>query len=288
MLTYLNKRAMVKSSIDFDYLRQLVRENSAVALDADKEYLAELHLEPLAELAGFDSIGSFVKHLQTQPFNDLHMQAIEALVTNETLFFRDIHPFEALKNFVLPELLKQRAVSLSLNIWCAACSSGQEPYSIAMLIREYFPMLTNWRLQLIASDFSSKILARARKGRYNQLEVNRGLGENLLRRYFQQQDNEWQIDENIRSLVEFRQLNLIHSWPSLPAMDIIFMRNVLIYFDTETKKAILGKVRQLLKPDGYLFLGGGETTINLDDSFERIQFNKSVCYRLHNSKWNIG
>ncbi|MFH7030156.1 MAG: CheR family methyltransferase [Heteroscytonema crispum UTEX LB 1556] len=268
------------SSIDFAYLRQLVWEHSAVALDADKEYLAELHLGSLAQLQGFDSISSLVENLRTKPFSGLHMQAIEALITYETSFYRDVHPFESLKNFVLPEILERRGVERTLNIWCAACSSGQEPYSIAMLIREHFPMLVNWKLRLIASDFSSKILTRARKGRYNQYEINRGLSKTLRDKYFQQQDSEWQVKEEIRQMVEFQQLNLIESWQSLPDMDIIFLRNVLIYFDIETKKTVLAKVRQLLKPDGYLFLGGGETTINIDESFRRVQLGKSICHRL--------
>lgn len=280
MLRVCNNQTMGISSSDFDYLRQLVRDRSGVALDKDKEYLAELHLGVLAESAGFNSIASFVKHLRTLPFNDLHSQAIEALVTYETSFFRDRYPYEALKDFVLPELIGRRATERSLNIWSAACSSGQEPYSIAILIREHFPQLTDWQVQLIASDFSSKIIARARNGSYNQLEVRRGLPETLRQKYFQQHNNQWQIEENIRSKVEFRSFNLLQSWASLPTMDIIFMRNVLIYFDTETKKAILAKVRQRLSHDGYLFLGGGETTLNLDDSFKRVQFNKSVCYKL--------
>lgn len=282
MLRVCNNQTMGISSSDFDYLRQLVREHSGVALDKDKEYLAELHLTELAESAGFNSIASFVKFLQNNQYCGIHEQAVEALVTYETLFFRDRHPYEALKDFVLPELIEQRAKKRYLNIWSAACSSGQEPYSIAILIREHFPQLANWKVQLIASDFSSKIIARARNGRYNQLEIKRGLPETLRRKYFQQHNNEWQIEENIRSRVEFRSFNLLQSWASLPTMDIIFLRNVLIYFDTETKKAILAKVRQLLSNDGYLFLGGGETTINLDDSFKRVQFNKSVCYKLQN------
>lgn len=268
------------SSIDFAYLRQIVREHSGVVLDADKEYLAKLHLGMLAPSAGFDSIALLVRRLRTEPFGELHVQVIEALATYETTFFRDIYPFEALKDFILPLLIERRKGDRILNIWSAACSSGQEPYSIAMLMREHFPMLTTWNLRLIGSDFSSKILARARNGRYNQLEVKRGLRETLRNKYFELQNNEWLLKEDIRQMVEFHQLNLIESWASLPPMDIIFMRNVLIYFDPQTKKAILGKVRQLLKPDGYLFLGGGETTINLDDSFERVQFNKSVCYKL--------
>jgi chemotaxis protein methyltransferase CheR len=268
------------NSFDFGYLRQLVRQHSAVVLNADKEYLADLHLGKLAISAGFDSISSLVAHLQTQPFGDLHFRAIESLVTTETSFFRDVYPFEALKNAILPELIERRKKERSLNIWCAACSSGQEPYSIVMLVREHFPTLLNWNLRLIASDFSGQILARARQGRYTRLEINRGLSESLRDKYFQQQENQWQIAPNIRQMVEFRQINLIDSWSSLPPIDIIFLRNVLIYFDTETKKSILAKVRSLLKPDGYLFLGGGETTLNLDDAFARVQIEKSVCHRL--------
>ena len=274
---------MTTSSVSFDYIRKLVREYSAVALEPDKEYLIELRLAPLARRVGADSTAELIAQLQSQPFSSLHQQAIEALMTNETFFFRDLYPFELLQNLVLPEFLKQRAVERTLNIWCAACSSGQEPYSVAMIIREHFPMLANWKLQLIASDVSGEILARARQGLYNQLEVKRGLPEALRKKYFQKQGNEWQIKQDIRSMIEFRQLNLIESWLLLPTIDIIFMRNVLIYFDLETKKTILGKVRRLLKPDGYLFLGGGETTINLDNAFERVQLNKGVCYRLSNS-----
>jgi chemotaxis protein methyltransferase CheR len=280
MVNVCNRQAMKISSLDFGYLRQLVRQHSAVVLNADKEYLAELHLGKLAVSAGFDSIASLVGYLRTQPFGNLHFQAIESLVTTETSFFRDVYPFETLKNFVLPELIKRRNQERSLNIWCAACSSGQEPYSIAMLVREHFPMLLNWNLRLIASDFSGQILTRARQGRYTQLEISRGLPETLRNKYFQQQNNQWQIAPNIRQMVEFRQLNLINFWSSLPAIDLIFLRNVLIYFDTETKKSILAKVRELLKLDGYLFLGGGETTLNLDDAFKRVQIEKSVCHRL--------
>jgi chemotaxis protein methyltransferase CheR len=273
-------------SLDFSYLRHLVRKYSAIVLDENKEYLAELHLGALAESAGFDSLASLASHLREQPFGRLHEQAIEALVTYETSFFRDIHPFEALKSRVLPNLIEQRKETRSFNIWCAACSSGQEPYSIAMLMHEHFPMFVNskivrplWNVRLIASDFSSRALTRARQGYYSHLEIKRGLSPALRDKYFQQQGNGWRIESDIRQMVDFRQINLIDSWASLPKMDLIFLRNVLIYFDTDTKKAILAKVRQLLKPDGYLFLGGSETTMNLDDSFDRVQFGKSVYHQ---------
>ncbi|MDM9384844.1 protein-glutamate O-methyltransferase CheR [Chlorogloeopsis sp. ULAP01] len=276
------KQATGVSIPDFNYLRQLVQDHSAVVLYADKTYLAELHLQPIAESTGFASITDLIAYLRTQPFSSLHIQVIEALVTNETSFFRDIYPFEALRRFVLPELVKTRAIERSLNIWCAACSNGQEPYSIAMLIREHFPMLASWSVRLIASDFSNKVLARARQGIYNQLEIQRGLPKSLRDRYFEKQECEWQIKDEIRQIVEFHQINLVQPWPSLPNIDVIFLRNALIYFDLATKKHLLKQVKQQLRPDGYLFLGSGETTINLDESFERVQLDKSIYYRLHN------
>ncbi|BBD61310.1 CheR methyltransferase, SAM binding domain protein [Nostoc sp. HK-01] len=274
------KQTMDITTSDFDYLRQLVYQHSAVVLDGDKTYLAELYLQPIAEAAGFTTITDLIAYLRHQPLNDLHIQTIEALVTNETSFFRDTYPFEALKQLVLPELIKKRRIERSLNIWCAACSHGQEPYSVAMLIREHFPLLANWSLTIIASDFSGKVLARAKEGRYNQLEIKRGLPKNLRERYFKLLDNEWQIHDEIRQSIDFRQINLVDSWSILPNIDVIFLRNVLIYFDIATKKDLLTKVRQQLNPDGYLFLGSGETTINLHESFERVQFDKSIFYRL--------
>lgn len=266
---------------DFKYICQLVYEQAAVVLQPEKTYLAELYLQPIAEASGFEAIDGLVKYLQTQPFCELHSQVVEALVTNETSFFRDIHPFEALKKYVLPELIDKRSKERSLNIWCAACSNGQEPYSIAMLIKEYFPILTNWSLSLIASDFSNKVLAKAKEGRYNQLEIQRGLPKNFRDRYFQEIDNHWQIHNEISQMLQFRQLNLVECWTALPKQDVIFLRNVLIYFDTATKKAILKKIKHRLNPDGYLFLGNAETTIHLDSAFTRVQFDKAICYRLN-------
>ncbi|MDZ8189912.1 MAG: protein-glutamate O-methyltransferase CheR [Nostoc sp. ChiSLP02] len=267
---------------DFEYLRQLVHEHSGIVLFGDKTYLAELHLQPIVESSGFTSIAELINYLRNHPFNNLHLQTIEALVTTETSFFRDKHPFEALKEYVLPELIKQRAIERSLNIWSAACSNGQEPYSIAILIQEHFPILINWPVKLIASDFSTKVLDRARQGHYNQLEINRGLSQNIRDKYFQKLNNDWQINEEIRQMVDFRQFNLVQTWPYLPQFDVIFLRNVLIYFDIATKKALLKKVKQQLRPDGYLFLGSGETTINLDRSFRLVKFDRHICYQLHN------
>lgn len=270
----------VLSKTDFEFVRDLMLKSAAIVLEAGKEYLVESRLAPLAHQEGFASLAELIDQLRKQPFNGLHWKIIEAMTTNETSFFRDVHPFEALKRAILPELLTKRAHERRLHIWCAASSSGQEPYSVAMLLREYFPTLASWTIRFVASDISTDMLARSREGRYSQLEVNRGLPATLLVKYFQRQGTEWQIKEELRQMIEFQQVNLAKTWPSLPPMDIILMRNVMIYFDVATRKAILNKIYRLLRPDGYLFLGGAETTMNLDDAFERVEFEKSGCYRL--------
>lgn len=265
---------------DFDYIRKLVRDRSAIVLEKGKEYLVESRLNAVVRQHEHKSLESFIEELRTKPFGELHRRAVEAMTTNETTFFRDIHPFEALRQSVLPDLIARRAKERQLNIWSAACSSGQEAYSIAMLLREHFPQLATWRVRIIASDLSAEMLARTRAGRYNQTEVNRGLPPPLLTKYFRRQGVEWEITNDLRQMIELHEMNLADSWPTLPAMDIIFIRNVLIYFDVEVKKTILGKTRQLLRADGYLFLGGAETTLNLDDAFDRADFDKAGCYRL--------
>jgi chemotaxis protein methyltransferase CheR len=270
---------MATPSFDFEYLRWLVREYSAVVLEPHKDYLAKLHLETVATSAGCESIAALIEKLKSQPFGNLHQQTVEAMLINETLFFRDRQTFETLKLKVLPSLIEQRKRDRSLKIWCGACSSGQEPYSIAMLIREYFPILLTWNLQIIGSDVSSKMVARAREGCYTSLESDRGLPLKLREKYFQRQGENWQIQAKIRQMVEIRQMNLIHAWTSLPQLDLIFLRNVLIYFEAETKRAILGKVQQQLKADGYLFLGSSETTLHLDLTFQSVQENNSLYYR---------
>ena len=271
---------MALGAAEFDFIRRLVLDQSAIVLDADKTYLVESRLLPLARREGLDSIGGLVGRLRGAPFNGLHQEVVEAMTTNETSFFRDFHPFEMLRKGVLPELLARRADERRLNIWCAACSAGQEPYSVGMVLREHFPQLANWNVRILASDISREMVERAREGRYSQLEVNRGLPASLLVKYFQKQGCEWQIQPSIRGMVDFTLFNLAAAWPPLPPMDIILMRNVLIYFSVETKKNILAKIRRQLKPDGFLLLGGAETTFNLDESYQRVQFDRGACYRV--------
>jgi chemotaxis protein methyltransferase CheR len=271
---------MSLNNADFEYIRKLIRDRSAISLEAGKEYLVESRLNAVARKEKFDSLESLIAALRQNPYSDLVAKAVEAMTTNETTFFRDNHPFEALKRKVLPEIIGKRQAERRLNIWCAACSSGQEPYTIAMILLEHFPELKDWLVRIVASDLSNEMLARTRAGRYSQIEVNRGLPTPLLAKYFQAQGIEWQISNDLRRMVEPVQVNLSADWPALPPMDIIFIRNVLIYFDVEMKKTILSKARRLLRPDGYLFLGAAETTMNIDDNFDRIQFELSGCYKL--------
>jgi chemotaxis protein methyltransferase CheR len=266
---------------DFDYIRALLQERSAVVLEPGKQYLVETRLAPLVRQLNLGSIGDLVKQLRTPPGNGLQARVVEALVTTETSFFRDLHPFEAIRKTVLPELVARRRDERRLNIWCAATATGQEPYSIALLLWEHFPdVVAGWKVTLLASDLSREMLARAREGLYNQIEVNRGLPAGLLVKHFQQHGTSWQLNANVRNLVEFQEINLAQPWPALPRMDLVLLRNVMIYFEVDTKKAILGRVARLLQPDGYLLLGGAETTFNLDDSYRRVEHLKSGFYQL--------
>jgi len=271
---------MAIAADSFDYISKMVYENSAIVLNKGKEYLVESRLGPLATQNDFPSIDDYVEKLKSTPFSAAHREVIEAMTTNETSFFRDMHPFEAIKNNVLPEFIKSRLSVRRLNIWSAACSSGQEPYSLAIMIREYFPMLSVWPVKIIASDLSENALNIARQGCYRSLDINRGMPAALMVKYFEKQGIDWKVKQEVRDMVDFRQMNLVGDWPVLPKMDIVLLRNVLIYFDNETKQSILSQVRQLLMPDGYLFLGSAETTLNIDDSYERIMLGRAVAYRL--------
>lgn len=271
---------MTIKSADFDYLSNLVRERSAIVLEHGKEYLVEARLTPLAGREGFGSLEALIAHLRANHFNGTHRKVVEAMTTNETTFFRDLNPFEMLKKVLLPALIEKRQAARSLTIWSAACSSGQEPYSIAMLMRENFPALASWDVRILATDISQEMLARTCAGRYNQMEINRGLPAALLVKYFERQGLEWQIKPDLRAMLEVRELNLAEPWTQLPPVDVIFIRNVLIYFDIEMKKLVLRKLRQVLRPGGYLFLGGAETTLNLDSAFTRVNYDKAICYQV--------
>jgi len=270
------------SPVDFDYLRKLMAEHTAIVLDAGKEYIAESRLAHVINQEGFDSIRELIHTLRTRSFEGLHRRVVDAMTNNETWFFRDLLPFQALQKEIIPALIAARSAERRLNIWCAACSSGQEPYSILMLLRENFPELRTWNVRLLATDISTAMLERAQRGHFSQLEINRGLPAVLLARYFTREGLDWVISPDLGKCIEFRHFNLAEPWREFPSSDVIFIRNVLIYFDVETKRAILARVRRALRPDGYMFMGGAETTLNLDDSFERVPYQNTAYYRLRN------
>lgn len=265
---------------DFQFIRTLVHEQSAIALDDGKGYLAEARLHCLAQREGANSIDDLISRVRSDAGGGLKRKVVEAMTTNETSFFRDIHPFEALRKAVLPELMTLRSDSRQLRVWSAACSSGQEPYSLAMLMRDSFPTLQSWDTRIVATDFSRDILDRAKSGKYTQMEVNRGVPTGMLVRYFRRDGLDWTISATIRDMVEFRILNLIEDWPWTEPFDLVMIRNVLIYFDVPTKQRILSRIARILKPGGYLVLGGAETTWNIDDSYDRAPFDNCVLYKL--------
>jgi chemotaxis protein methyltransferase CheR len=264
---------------DFDYIRAYVRSQAAIVLEPGKEYLVECRLAPLARSNGMASIADLVSTLRRKPENGLHRQVIEAMTTNETSFFRDVTPFEAMRTHVVPDLMKRRATTRKLRIWCAASSTGQEPYSLAMLLLEHFPALGTWDVRIHATDIARDILDKARAGRYSQLEVNRGLPAPMLARYFERAGTEWQIKDVVKKMVSFSEVNLVRPWVGVGIADIVFIRNVLIYFDVPTKREILGRIRSVLTPDGYLFLGSVETTLEIDASYQRMPIGRATCYR---------
>jgi chemotaxis protein methyltransferase CheR len=265
---------------DFSYLSQLMHERAAIVLEPGKEYLALSRLDPVAREMGVGSVAALVDVLRgEEASSQLHDQVIDALTTNETTFFRDFNPFESLRSDVLPEVLERKQRSRTLAIWSAGCSTGQEPYSIAMAIREHFPELLTWQLTILGTDISASVLDRARHGRYGQLEVNRGLPANLLVRHFTRAGMEWEIEEPIRRMVRFQRHNLVDEWPVMPPFDLVFMRNVMIYFDVETKRQVLSRMLGQLAPRGYLLLGASETTFNISDDYDRHLVGRTAWYR---------
>jgi chemotaxis protein methyltransferase CheR len=263
-----------------NYVCTLVRQRSAIELEASKSYLIEARLTPVAARNGYGSACEMVRALQTNPKPGVQQQLVEAMTTNETSFFRDAHPFEALRTTILPELLRYKSSERTLNLWSAACSTGQEAYSMAMLMAENFPSLDSWQVQVLGTDLSDDVLNRARAASFSQIEINRGLPAALLAKYFRREGMQWRLEGKLQALTKFVKLNLIESWPAMPRMDVVFLRNVLIYFSPETKRTILQKVRSIMAPHAVLFLGGAETTMGLDNSFERTQVGSSVFYRL--------
>ena len=265
---------------DFDYLCRLMHDRAAIVLEPGKEYLALSRLDPIARDAGVPSVAALVDVLRSADDSPLHDQVVDALTTNETTFFRDHNPFDSLRTHVLPDLIERRRGSRTLAIWSAGCSTGQEPYSIAMAIREDYPELLTWQLTILGTDISPSVLDRARLGRYGQLEVNRGLPAHLLVRHFTRAGMEWEIEEPIRRMVRFERHNLAQAWPpAFPPFDLVLMRNVMIYLDPDVKRDVLARMHRQLAPHGYLLLGASETTYHLSDAFERQLDGRTAWYR---------
>ncbi|MBX7190732.1 MAG: protein-glutamate O-methyltransferase CheR [Sandaracinaceae bacterium] len=270
---------MTLQESDFAFVRDFVLSRSAIVLEQGKEYLVEARLAPVARDAGLSGIPALVEQLRRQPSGALATRVVEAMTTNETSFFRDSHPFDALKSTIIPTLLERNRADRTINIWSAACSTGQEPYTIAMTLRENFPQLDSWKVRIVATDLAEHVLDRARAGRYRQLEVNRGLPALYLTKYFTRHGLDWEVTPALKQWTEFRQLNLIGDWGVMPRFDVVFLRNVLIYFDLDTKRKILGKVRRTMSRDGWLFLGSAETTLNIDEAFRRVHADRGHAYQ---------
>jgi chemotaxis protein methyltransferase CheR len=253
--------------VEFDFLRKLLKDRSGLVLTGDKQYLVESRLMPIARKAGLSRLGDLVQRLKGGP-EALVVDVVEAMTTNESFFFRDKSPFDLFREAVMPTLLAARAAQRHIRIWCAAASTGQEPYSLAMCLQEMRERIAGWRIELLATDLSIEVLEKAKAGLYSQFEVQRGLPIGLLVKYFTQVGELWEIAPSVRSMVQFRQLNLLNGFLHLGTFDVVFCRNVLIYFDLETKVDVLDRIARILQPDGYLVLGAAETVVGLTDAFK--------------------
>jgi len=253
---------------DFDYLRRLLRERSGLVLAAEKQYLAESRLVPVTRRHGLNTLGALIEQLRSKSPAALIAEVVEAMTTNETFFFRDKLPFDHFRDTMMPALLAARARERRIRIWCTAASTGQEPYSLAMLIKGMGPAVAGFRFEIIATDLASEVLEKAKAGVYSQFEVQRGLPVQLLVKFFTQQDESWQLAPELRNMVQFRPLNLLNDFSPLGTFDVIFCRNVLIYFDQENKIAVLNRIARQIADDGFLVLGAAETVIGLTDAFK--------------------
>lgn len=268
---------------NIQYLQQLIYNQTGVIIDDNKQDLITSRLKTIASEAEFSLVDDFLSHLQILRSSSLHLKVIDALMTNETQFFREKHIYEHLQNTITPALIKQRSLEKSLNIWSAACSTGQEPYSIAISLCEENYVPHDWQTNIFASDISANALNRAKKGIYSDFECSRGLPVNIKEKYFTlKKPNQWQIKQSIKNKIRFERLNIIRNFPELPLMDVIFLRNILIYFDAEHKSNVLKKIIKQLKPSGYLIVGTGETPEQYEPNLKQIKSGKCIFYQLKN------
>lgn len=262
---------------DYAFLKVLLKERSGLALTEGKEYLLEGRLGPVARSLGFGSIAELVAHLRRSPSSDMALSlVVDAMTTNETLFFRDHHPFEAFRTAMLPHLVASRPADQPIRIWSTAASAGQEPYSIAMIVKENAALLGGRTVDILASDISTEMLARAEEGLYTDFEVKRGLDTARLRRFFTREGQYWRLAEEIRGMVRFQRINLLDPFDHVGTVDVVFCRNVLIYFDARTKLDVVERIAQRLRPDGFLVLGGAETLVGMTDAFRPSEDHRAI------------
>ncbi len=262
--------------IEYEFFKKFLKEKSGLSLGPNKEYLLQSRLGPIVRTRGLNSLGEMMDLLKRNADQDLANEVMEAMTTNESFFFRDKTPFDHFKDHMVPTLTEGKSGG-NLRIWCAAASTGQEPYSIAILIKEMARQLGGWTSDIVATDISSEVLDRARSGLYTQFEVQRGLPIKLMMKYFKQVDDNWEIDAGIRSMVKLDLLNLLDDFTKLGTFDIVFCRNVLIYFDEPTKRDVLARIAKRMKPGGFLVLGAAETIMGLTNDFKMVPDKKGLC-----------
>lgn len=261
---------------DFDFISNLLKNRSGLVLTQDKAYLLESRLMPIARKKELQSVDDLIGKMRSSSDEALITEVTEAMTTNESFFFRDQKPFDLFKDEILPDLMERRASQKSFRIWCAAASSGQEPYTLSIILKEEAAKLAGWRHEIVGTDISNDILAKAKSGTYTQFEVQRGLPIQLLIKYFDKVDDQWVIKKEIRDMVAYKYFNLLDDLTPLGKFDVVFCRNVLIYFDQPTKSRVLEGIAKLMPPDGLLFLGGAETVLGISDQFKPVKGQRGV------------
>jgi chemotaxis protein methyltransferase CheR len=261
---------------DFEFVSQFLKKRSGLVLTPDKQYLLDSRLSPVSRRHSLPSVDAVVAKLRAGGDEALAKSVVEAMTTNESFFFRDKTPFEQFEKIMLPALLKSRAASKRLRIWCAAASTGQEPYSLAMVIREKAALLKDWKIDILGTDLSTEVLARAQEAVYSQFEVQRGLPIQMLVKYFKKDGDQWRVNDDIRAMVQYKPNNLLEPFTAMGPFDIVFCRNVLIYFDPPTKASVLERTAQIMAPDGFLVLGAAETVLGITNAFSPVEGARGV------------
>ncbi|MDA1275907.1 MAG: methyltransferase [Verrucomicrobia bacterium] len=269
---------MAISAPEFEYVRDLVKSRSGVLLRDKERFLAEARLTPLARQNGAGSVSEFITRVQVSENNGLHDSVLDSLLPKETAFFRDAYSFELLRSHVLRTIEMRRSGERRIRIWCAGCSSGQEPFSVAMMIGRYFSQILSWDIEIYATDLSKEALETAQSARYNKIELNRGVPSNYFKEFFREEEKGFVVSEKLRKVVCFEELNLSEDWPQLEQLDLVLLRNVISYFTPEIRMKVLANVKRVLKTDGYLLLGAGESIDEATTGFRMVPVDKAVYF----------